>query len=288
MIVSCNTSTDRSQNIDIQGHRGCRGNYPENTLIAFEKAITEFNVHTLEMDLVISKDSQVVVSHEPYFSHEITTLEGNRIPEGEELTHNLFSLNYDEIKKYDVGSIGNAKFPSQVKVAAVKPTLSLVIAQSEKLNPTIAYNLEIKRKREYDGVYHPDYKFFADAVVKEIRNRKIDKRSTIQSFDIETLRYLHNTYPDIKLVYLVEHSKNIVRNFNALGFYPYAYSPYYKLLSKPDIRYCHKNNIKVIPWTINNPQDIKRYIEMGIDGIITDYPGRVQEYLATIQPYANH
>lgn len=268
-----------NQELDIQGHRGCRGWMPENTLAAFERAIKDYDVTTLEMDVCISKDHQVVVSHEPFFNHEIT----QGVNEKDEKNHNLYTLDYDSIKTYDVGSRVNPRFPDQLKTTAHKPLLSDVIDQSDHLNPSILYNIEIKRVEGQDLIFHPEYKTFADLVVKLIRDKQVADRTTVQSFDLKTLRYIHTTYPDIKLVLLVEYSKDVRRNYDLLGFFTEVYSPYYKLLSPEDIRFCHGQGVKVIPWTLNEESDIKKYIEMGCDGIISDFPDRVNKVYAELK-----
>ena len=138
-------------NFDVQGHRGCRGLLPENTIPAFIKAI-DLGVTTLEMDVVFIKDLQAIVSHEPFFNHEITTKpNGTFITEAEEKSLNIYTMNYDEVAKYDVGMKPHPRFTAQEKIKASKPLLSAVIdsaeAYTKKNNlPAIHYNIETKTK----------------------------------------------------------------------------------------------------------------------------------------------
>src|SRR4051794_32197410 len=134
---------------DKEGHRGCRGLMPENTIPAMMKAL-ELGVTTLEMDAVITADSQVILSHEPFFNHEITTKkDGTAITEGEERSYNIYKMTYAETQSFDVGLKPNSRFPRQQKIAATKPKLSDVIDSveayiKEKNRPSVAYNIETK------------------------------------------------------------------------------------------------------------------------------------------------
>lgn len=135
-------------NFELQGHRGARGISPENTIQAFEKAL-KLGVNTLELDVVVSKDHKVVVSHEPWLNNDITLdVDGNRISRENAIAFNIYKNNYKNIKKYDVGSLGNSKFPEQEKVAAYKPLLSEVISFAEQKNANILYNVEIKAHQQ--------------------------------------------------------------------------------------------------------------------------------------------
>src|SRR5262245_7377472 len=131
-IISCSnkkTSADSmpDNHFDTQGHRGCRGLMPENTIPATINAL-KLGVITLEMDAVITKDNKVVMSHEPFFNHEITTKpDGNYVTESEEKSLNIFLMSYDEVKKYDVGMKPHPRFPQQKKMHVVKPLLSDLI-----------------------------------------------------------------------------------------------------------------------------------------------------------------
>ncbi|MBC7451634.1 MAG: glycerophosphodiester phosphodiesterase [Cytophagales bacterium] len=257
---------------DIQGHRGCRGLLPENTVAAFTKAIL-MGVSTIEFDMVISKDEQVVVSHDPFFHHEITTLhDGSYLTEENEQKHNLFALTYADIKESDVGMKIHPRFLKQMKMPAVKPLLKEVISISEKLNNKIKYNGEIKSTPEGDNLYHPSIERFCDLVVKEIRKSGITDRFLVQSFDVRALEYFHKTYPELKLSYLTEDGASLSKTIKKLSFTPTVYSPDIHQLTSKDVEQAHKEGMRVIPWTLNTKEEIIKAIDMGVDGVITDFP----------------
>lgn len=271
--------------IDLQGHRGCRGDYPENTVAGFLAAM-EAGVSTLEMDVVISKDKQVVVSHEPYFSHEIAlTPNGEQITEENERQYNLYELTYDEISEFDVGKRKHPRFPNQKKMAATKPLLSEVIALTEQYAvehhlKKPHYNIEIKRTPAYDSIFHPGVNEFVDLVLAQVVAASIADRVCIQSFDIETLQRVKALKPNLTLALLIENKLSFEQNIQNLGFDPEIYSPSFELVNKALIEQCAARNIKVIPWTVNQESDVLRMINLGVDGIITDFPNKTKEILS--------
>ncbi len=288
-----------SRTIDLQGHRGCRGLMPENTIPGFLKAL-EFGVSTLEMDLAISADFQVVVSHEPYFSHEIATdQQGNYISEENELEHNIFKMPYSEVRKYDVGLRPHARFPKQKKIATFKPLLYDVVVQVEHEvlqhgYPKPFYNIEIKRNPLSDEMFHPNAQDFA-RIVSDLIDRMsnsgtedLKERIIIQSFDPESLRAFREIDPQIKLALLVENDAAARQNLDVLGFTPEIYSPAYKLVDKELVEFCKENSMELIPWTVNLKQDMVHMIEMGVDGIITDYPNILKDLLDSMKIEIKH
>lgn len=260
---------------DIQGHRGCRGLMPENTIQAFMEALKK-GANTLEMDVVMSGDGQVVVSHEPWMSPEIclapdgSTMEKNDKP-------NIFEMTYDEICRYDCGRKINPKFPVQQSISAVKPLLSEVINRVEKyilwnsFRP-VHYNIEIKSCPEWDNVYQPKPEETVLKVYDLIRTKNIQRRCTIQSFDVRPLQIFKRIAPQMQLSLLVENDCSIDENLEALGFTPAVYSPDYRLVDATMILEVHKAGMKIIPWTVNEILDMNELKQMGVDGIITDYP----------------
>lgn len=272
-----------SQNFDIQGHRGCRGLFPENSIEAMKRAI-DLGVTTLEMDVVISKDKQVFLSHEPFLSHEICLDKNkNEITEANERSYNLYQMNYDEIKTCDCGSKIHPRFLDQQKLETYKPLLSEVIEFTEKYieknypGRKIYYNIETKSDAKGDGIFHPEPKEFVDLLVSVLKNTTISDRVYIQSFDVRTLQYLHQKYPKYKTVLLVENEMSIEENLKTLGFKPNVYSPEFILLDEKKVKLLHKKGIKVIPWTVNKTEDMQKVISYGVDGLITDYPNRYFE-----------
>lgn len=281
-MAACSTvNQNRSapgQKFDQQGHRGARGLMPENTIPAMLKAI-ELGVTTLEMDLGISKDKKVVVSHDPYFHENITTTpEGRTITKAEAAKLLLYNMNYDSISKYDVGLKPHPLFPKQEKVAVNKPLLSDLIDASEayamQKGKTIYYNIEIKSNAVNDRIKHPPVEEFVDLAMQVIQSRNISGKTTIQSFDPRALQVMHRKYASVKTSLLIEDDdkRSLKEQLDQLGFIPSIYSPHYSLVNEELIKQCHDKNIRVIPWTINNLEEISRLLKLGVDGIITDYP----------------
>lgn len=272
---------------DIQGHRGARGLKPENTIPAFLTAL-DSGVTTLELDVVITKDKEVIVSHEPWMAAAICSdPSGKPVSEKEEKKYNIYKMTYDQVKQFDCGSRGNARFPEQEKMAVVKPRLSEVIIASENhiknfTRYEVDYNIEIKSEKELDGKFQPRPEEFSDLVYNLIDQYLPLDRVVIQSFDFRVLKYWHEKYPEVRLAALVENLNTIDENIKELGFTPSVYSPDYKLLSKSEVKYCHELNMRVIPWTVNDHAEMLALKGMGVDGFITDYPDRAGKFKRTL------
>ena len=263
---------------DWQGHRGCRGLMPENTIPAFLEAL-RYPVTTLELDLAVSKDGRLIISHEPWMSHHICNHPNGQpvATEQEAMSLRIMDMNYDEIKKFDCGSRGNERFPQQKKMPAHKPSLRDMVNAVKKYcrennRPLPHFNMEIKSRPEGDNIFHPEPEKFAALVLNELDQLEIRQITCIQSFDVRPLQVLHKTAPDITLALLVENEDPFQTNLDRLGFRPDIYSCYYILLKKRHVKKLHKMGIKVIPWTVNTIKDMKKMKCIGVDGIITDFP----------------
>lgn len=274
-------SSSFAQQIDIQGHRGARGLVPENTIPAFIRAIEE-GVTTLELDVVITRDKQVVISHEPFMSADICSKpNGEPVTEKEMESFNIYQMTFEEVSKFDCGLRGNPRFPDQKKMAVSKPKLIEMIRTIERHLiennlPKVSYNIELKSSPKGDGKSHPQVSEFAHLVQSVLDQVLTADRYTIQCFDFRVLRYYHQKFPGIRLVALVENMKGVDGNLKDLGFVPYAYSPYHALLSKKDVETCHEKGMKVVPWTVNDRDRMDKLVNWGVDGIITDYPDRAK------------
>jgi len=264
---------------DKQGHRGCRGLMPENTIPAMLYALGT-PITTLEMDVVITKDKKVILSHEPFFNHEITTKpDGKYVTAAEEKSLNIYQMTYEAVKKYDVGLKPHPRFSKQQKLRAIKPLLADVI-DSVKMDmmtrrrPFPNYNIETKCMPATDGIYHPKPEEFVELLMAVIREKQLEDFVTIQSFDFRTLQYLHQKYPQIKTAMLIEDDdkRGLDEQLKALGFTPTIYSPHFSLVNTALLQKCHDKNIKVIPWTVNEKSKIEELKSMGVDGVISDYP----------------
>lgn len=264
---------------DKQGHRGCRGLMPENTIPAMLHAI-DLGVTTLETDAVITKDKKVVLSHEPFFNHEISTQpDGSAVTEQEEKNLNIYRMDYAEVEKFDVGMRPHPRFPRQQKMAVHKPLLAAMIDSVEAYcltnkKPLPQYSIETKSQVATDDLYHPGPAVFVELLVAVIREKKIEERVMIQSFDPRTLQYLHKQYPAIKTALLIEDSdkRAFALQLRDLGFIPSVYSPHYSLVTPLLVKQCRDAGMGLIPWTVNDAGKIRELKAMGITGIISDYP----------------
>ena len=260
---------------DSQGHRGARGRFPENTLPSFYEAI-EQGMRTLELDVAISADSIVLVSHEPWFNPSICDIEAFGYSDKE----SLFKMAYVDIAKVDCGSIGNLDFPSQAKLFAIKPTLEEVIVESqrhatEKSKPLPHYNIEIKTEPGKEGFFTPEIEDFVNLVIEVVTRLNVLDRTTIQSFDVRPLRLLHDEHPEVRLGYLSASPLSYKREIEELGFTPNVYSPYHLTLRPATVQALHADGVQVVPWTVNDATRMTELIGWGVDGIITDYPDKL-------------
>lgn len=274
-----------AQSFDIQGHRGSRGLSPENTIPAFLKAM-ELGVHTLELDVCISQDKRVVVSHEPYFHAGFSSHpDGRPVTKAEEKALNLYQMTYAQIRQYDTGRRGNADFPEQQKQPTFKPLLSEVIAAAEQYAtehhlPKPHYNIEIKSEAELYNTFQPGVEEFSALVYAEITKQLPTERVILQSFDFNVLKYWKaqinaKHYQPVRLAALVT-MKGVKKTLEELGFVPDYFSPYYKLLGKDKVEQAHEAGMKVMPWTVNDVEAMRKMKEIGTDGLITDYPDRAK------------
>ena len=252
---------------------------PENTIPAMIKAL-DLGVTTLEMDIAITKDKQPVLSHEPWFAQDITTKpDGTYMKDLEEKRFVIYWMTYEQVKTFDVGMKPHPRFPRQQKMKVVKPLLRDVIDSCEEHakatnRPLPWYNIETKTDPVLDSVFHPMPVEFVDLLMSVILEKGIGERTIIQSFDFRTLQYLHQKYPSIKTSMLIEgfDKRDLDEQIKALGFVPTIYSPEYSLVNDDLVKKCHQQNIRIIPWTVNDKPTIDKLKKTGVDGIITDYP----------------
>jgi len=287
LVLVCQLSLMAQKPI-IQGHRGCRGEFPENTLPAFRHAL-EVGITVLEMDVCISADGQVLVSHEPYMNSLYATKpDGTPVSKSEENTLNVFKMNYSEVRNFDVGSRGNPLFPEQKKVFAYKPLLEEVFKLAEdfriKTGKKIYYNIEIKSDPKEYGVSQPTtVDEFSEKVWAIIAKHVHPEFIILQSFDFNVLKYWHKSiqsghFSRVDLSALVTR-KGPESTCADLGFTPEIYSPNFVSLTKDIVNECHAKGMKVIPWTVNENSDLQAMIQMGVDEIISDYPSRALKNL---------
>lgn len=283
-LASCSNQTAPAmRDIDWQGHRGARGLLPENTIPAFLKALEFPQVRTLEMDVVVSKDLQVVVSHDPWMEAEICLQpDGSEIPEPDYEQFNLYELTYDEIKQFDCGSKAHPRFPEQEKMAVHKPLLTEVVEAVESQARTLGralpyYNIEIKALPILDDRYTPAPAPFARLVLEVVTQLGIAGRTTLQSFDPRILEELRNLEAPVRLSFLVENEDGLEANLARLDFTPDIYSPEHLQVDAALVEAVHRHGMELVPWTVNDQARMLELVELGVDGVITDYPDRIPD-----------
>lgn len=254
---------------------------PENTIPGFKMAL-ELGVTTLEMDVVITNDEEVVVSHEPWFSRAISRLpDGRPIPFYQARSHRIFGMTYDEISAYDVGSILHPRFPDQKLESAPKPLLREVVRASDVYADELgrsrpAYSIETKSRPSWQGRYHPGPSKFARLLIGVLQDEGVADRSIIQSFDVRTLQEARGIAEHIPLALLVvrRRAHRLDVNLSRLGFAPEIYSPDQRAVNEKLVERAHERRMKIIPWTVNDVTRMRELKAMGCDGLITDYPDR--------------
>lgn len=278
---------------DLQGHRGARGLAPESTLAAFRTAL-DLGVTTLETDLAITKEGAVVLSHEPTLNPDIVRDGSGRWIEPPGAPLQSFTL--AELKRFDIGRLNPARpyarqFPEQVPRDGERfPTLAELYALG---GTRVRYNIETKTDPTRPELAR-DPAAFTRIVVEEIRRAGMQRQTTIQSFDWRTLVEARRIAPEIETVCLTIES----REMNTLAGKPSpwlagldvkpggslaqlvkaagcrAWSPFWRNLTAVDLAAAHRLDLTVIPWTVNDPREMARLIDLKADGLITDYPDR--------------
>lgn len=267
---------------DLHGHRGCRGLLPENSIPAFNRAI-ELGCDFIELDVVLSGDGQVIVSHEPWMSHTLCLdPQGNEMSEEEGRALNLYAMTTAQIQAYDCGSLEQATFPDQEQVKTYKPTLREMVEAVDEhalinglMSPS--FNIEIKSDPALYGTYQPEPVAFVEAVLATIDSLGLADRCIIQSFDPAILEAVNARYPSLSIALLVENKDSWKKNLKRLSFTPAIYSPMFSEVNGSLVDELHMEDIELIVWTVNEEADIKRMLDLGVDGIITDYPDRVMK-----------
>lgn len=287
-MLSCNYGVI---DLDVQGHRGCRGLMPENSIPAFEKA-WDLGVTTLEMDVVITKDRQVLVSHEAWFDSEFClNLDGRPMSESESAQTNIFQMNYAEVENWDCGTKPHPRFPGQQKLKVTKPLLSDVFDAIESrvdyneydvTSRIPHYNIELKIEPNGAGVFHPEIPEFVELVLAVLQNKGVAERCTLQCFDPEGLREARRQDKTIALGLLIDEKEDYQAKISELGFYPEVLSPFWELVDAQMLTFAAEKNMKVVPWTVNEVEDMRKLVRLGVHGMITDYPDRLLALLQEI------
>ena len=267
--------------VDVQAHRGGAGLMPENTVSSMKNAL-DLGVNTLELDLQISADGQVVVSHDAFMhSRYATRPDGSAVQPGDPKEY-IYTMPYDSVAMYDTGIRESTVWPGKACVPEHKPLADDLIDFTENYarehGMTMPrYNIEIKSKvGKTEGKNWPEYHEFVDKCVELLLSKNLGDRLVVQSFDVRALNYMHQKYPQLILSYLVaEKDKDFEAYMSLLDFTPQWLSPHY---TNTDADLCKKawdKGMKIVPWTADKPEDIQRLVDLKVDAIISNYPDRV-------------
>ena len=266
-ILLLHTLTMGQTNYKIYGHRGCRGLYPENTINGFKKAI-ELGVDGIEFDVVVNKDSQLIISHEPY----IDTNYCIAIKSSSE-NLNIYKMNLDEIKKIDCGSKVLNRFPQQEKIIERKPSFKEF--ESHFINYKGEILFEIKCDPKLIDKYYPNYNTYADIIYNETINSQLINNVTFMSFDVNILNELHNRIPNSKYVLLLDHYDH--KKLDSLNFKPQILGINHKFLDLETINLIKDKKYRLYAWTVNSRDKSDKLVTNGVEGIITDYPNIISK-----------
>ncbi len=263
---------------DKQGHRGGRGLMPENTIPAMLHAIN-LGVTTLEMDTHVTADGKVIVAHDDYLNPAFAlNPDGTEILKSDDKKYPIYQMAYADLRQFDVGSKFYPLFPQQQKLKLAVPLLAdLIDSVQNYLKKTgkkqVFYNIETKCDEAGDNILNPLPAVFVEALMDIIKQKKIAPFVVIQSFDKRTLQILNKKYPQIRTSYLIPNDKKTFDiNLTELGFTPFIYSPFYKIVNTDLVNACHAKGIKIIPWTVNTKEEISNLKSLNVDGLISDYP----------------
>ena len=255
-----------SPGLDVQGHRGCRGLRPENTLPAFEKAL-ELGVTTLEMDIQTTSDRVLVLSHDQHLdAKRCVSNTGHGIPR-----EPFKDLRFEQLAQIDCGSQPSSKFPEQKPVpGAGVPRLEQVFDLARDADYPVQLSIEIKMQKRRHGIPIDEV---ARLLVDLVRRYGFETRTIVQSSDPEALNAVKELAPELRRSVLVTSRGSYDRLLRETG--SSILSPRYDRLKRKDVTRLQARGVQIIPWTVNEPDDIRRMIAWGVDGIISDYPDRV-------------
>ena len=300
---------------DLEAHRGGRDVRPENTLYSYAYAI-ELGATSIECDMQLTKDGQIVMSHNPILNSDITRDENGNYIENNKYDIRLMTV--DELKKFDVGVMdpncgeyydlhGKTQFTYDAKIPTLEELMQLIQSYGDK---NIVLNIETKSYPDPASAGYKnnaDPKKFVEVFNNIVKKYDMEDRVVLQSFDWQTLIEMKKLNPNISTSALWQEQPSWGRDSESLRRYEKKksswlggldikdyqgnpvkaahaigadiISPYYTEISKQDVDEAHSLGMKVVPWTVNNEKDMNMLLDMGVDGIISDKPWLLKQVL---------
>lgn len=261
------SSTGMAEQILVHGHRGARAVRPENTLPAFEYAIAA-GADVLEMDLAVTKDNVLVVSHDPEMNAKFC--------DGPKGTRIIREMTLEQLRAWDCGGRVNPDYPRQQAMPGTRvPTLDEVLALAPR--GKFQFNIETKIFRKRPEVTPPPAEF-ARLIAESIRRHQLVSRVIVQSFDFRTLQAMKLLMPSVRLAALHEGTP---KDFAVIAKEAGAriVSPHHSLVTPEQVRRAHKAGLQVVPWTANTPEQWQKLADAKVDAIISDDPAALLSWL---------
>lgn len=272
----------------VHGHRGCDDAVPANTIPAFLLAAAT-GCQWLEMDVVITGDDHVLVSHEAWIDHHTCRdPEGRALSEEEGRAINIFELPLLEVQRFGCVPAHRAEEHAPPWAGWHKPTLAEVViavgaSSAERKASAPSFNIEIKSEPLIYGTFQPPPERFAELVLRDVIALGITDRCLVQSFDIAILEAMHVLAPDLPLALLVENADGVESNLRRLSFTPRYYSPAYSIANARMAGELREKGIGLLVWTVNDVADMCRMLDLEVDGLITDKPREAMALIASRQ-----
>jgi glycerophosphoryl diester phosphodiesterase len=303
LLIITGVFSSMTNALEIYGHRGFAGLYPEGTLWGYEE-ILKLGVHSVDVDVALTKDNIVVVSHDPYLNKDLT-----RDPAGKWLSNNkikIIDLTFAELQKYDIGkinpkSIYSKKYPLQIgkdnlRIPSLVQVINLIKTFGHGAHK-IQIEIKTEPKRDSDQYVHK----FVDVIIDTLEKNNFLDRAELQSFDWRGLLYAKKINPKIKTSFITEksfildtlkgtswtaghsirnHENSVIKMLSTLG--ADTWCPYYKNVTKELVAQAHAHNIRVVPWTPDLPVEMNNLIQVGVDGIITNRADILRKVLSEL------
>lgn len=284
MMISCATKpgsvsapTRKSILPEVHGHRGARWVRPENTMAAFRYAVEE-GVDTLELDLHVTRDNVLVITHDPILNRKICLDSKGRVLRRPVVVR---KVTLKKLQSYDCGSLINPSFPRQMTDSKESiPTYEALLEwlKTEPKAKNVKLNVEAK-SNPFKPTYTPDPKTFALMILEATKRHGFLDRLTLQSFDPRIITVARELEPKVTLSILLEKPSDESLAQIATRLKADIVSPHHEWLTLEDVETAHKNGVRVIPWTVNDEAGWRRMATIGVDGIITDNPKGLKEFL---------